>query len=293
MPRDYIYDMETSDPDDFLTLLLLLGHPEVNLKAVTVSPGSEDQVGLVTKAINWFRKDIPVGAFNINNDKKCVSEWHYLTYGKIKPSREAFTAPELLLDVANKNTTLLTGGSLKNIATTIRLSQEKSRQFKVSKLVVRGGFSGSNLSKEGNTLTTPDDKITGSSPTLEADRRSSWTIIRSSLSYTKKFIPENVNQKIVFNRELVDYIDPFKRHNLAIALIWKAVDRYLLKHPAGKRAGNIFAACCAINDNIGAWQEVELIREHGGWGGTPKKGTGAWMLTSSKKEEFLKTLVAY
>ena len=30
---DIIYDMETDDPDDFLTLLLLLGHPQVNLKA--------------------------------------------------------------------------------------------------------------------------------------------------------------------------------------------------------------------------------------------------------------------
>ena len=42
-----VWDMETSDPDDFLTLLLLIGHPRVNLKAVTVTPGTPDQIGLV------------------------------------------------------------------------------------------------------------------------------------------------------------------------------------------------------------------------------------------------------
>ena len=35
-----VWDMETGDPDDFLTLLFLIGHPKVNLKAVTVTPGT-------------------------------------------------------------------------------------------------------------------------------------------------------------------------------------------------------------------------------------------------------------
>ena len=36
--RDVVWDMETGDPDDFLTLLMLAGHPQVNLRAVTVTP---------------------------------------------------------------------------------------------------------------------------------------------------------------------------------------------------------------------------------------------------------------
>lgn len=42
-----VWDMETSDPDDFFTLLLLLGHPLVNLKGVTITPGTPEQVGVV------------------------------------------------------------------------------------------------------------------------------------------------------------------------------------------------------------------------------------------------------
>ena len=49
--HDVVWDMETGDPDDFLTLLLLLGHPQVNLKAVTVTPGTREQVGLVRQAL--------------------------------------------------------------------------------------------------------------------------------------------------------------------------------------------------------------------------------------------------
>ncbi|MFB2980068.1 hypothetical protein [Microseira sp. BLCC-F43] len=53
--------METGDPDDFLTLLLLLGHPAVNLKAVTITPGSPQQIGLVRKALSFFNLDIRAG----------------------------------------------------------------------------------------------------------------------------------------------------------------------------------------------------------------------------------------
>lgn len=60
---DVVWDMETCYPDDFLTLLLLIGHPRVNLKAVTVTPGTPDQIGLVRHAVNnWFNLNIPVGA---------------------------------------------------------------------------------------------------------------------------------------------------------------------------------------------------------------------------------------
>jgi hypothetical protein len=44
---DVAWDMETGDPDDFTTLLLLLGHPQVNLIGVTIAPGTPDQVGVV------------------------------------------------------------------------------------------------------------------------------------------------------------------------------------------------------------------------------------------------------
>ena len=86
---DVIFDMETQDPNDYLTLLLLLGHPQVNLKAVTITPGSSWQVGLLKRTLTLFNKQIPVGAYNINHPKTCVSNWHEKVYGKITPSFDA------------------------------------------------------------------------------------------------------------------------------------------------------------------------------------------------------------
>ena len=63
---DTIFDMETSDPDDALTLCLLLDHPAICLRAVTITPGSQEQVAVVKKIISLFGKDIPVQMCNFH-----------------------------------------------------------------------------------------------------------------------------------------------------------------------------------------------------------------------------------
>src|SRR5271167_317325 len=115
LASEMVLDMETGDPDDFLTLLLLLGHPSVNLKAVTVTPGAADQIGLVRRALQWFGREIPVGAFDIDHPKSCVSSWHFRTFGRAPPSRDAEPAAELLRRICDAKTTLVTGGPPKNL----------------------------------------------------------------------------------------------------------------------------------------------------------------------------------
>eukprot|EP00966_Prymnesium_polylepis_P224486 5192168-Prymnesium_polylepis.1 len=58
-----VFDMETQDPDDFLCLLFLASHPRVRLKAVTLVPGSPEQVGLVRWAL---------GALGLDDDRVAV-----------------------------------------------------------------------------------------------------------------------------------------------------------------------------------------------------------------------------
>jgi pyrimidine-specific ribonucleoside hydrolase len=140
---DVVWDMETSDPDDFLTLLFLMGHPNVNLKAVTVTPGSPDQIGLVRYALKWFDLNIPVGAYNIEHEKQCVSGWHYKVYGKVSPSHDAESGGEILLECCDENTTLITGAPLKNLGVAIAISSvHDGDTFKLGRLVAHGGFAG-------------------------------------------------------------------------------------------------------------------------------------------------------
>src|SRR5689334_12490289 len=97
---DVIWDMETHDPDDFLTLLFLLGHPQVSLRAVTITPGTPEQVGFVRRAVGeWFGRDIPIGAFDITRDTQAVSPWHQEAYGPVPPSTEAESGGQILLDL--------------------------------------------------------------------------------------------------------------------------------------------------------------------------------------------------
>jgi len=110
-----IWDMETGDPDDFLTLLLLIGHSDVNLQVVNVTIGTPDQIGIVRFALNKFGLNIPVGSYNINHPKKCVSEWHYKTFGNISESRDAEYGPELLYNMCDDDTILITGAPLKSL----------------------------------------------------------------------------------------------------------------------------------------------------------------------------------
>ena len=87
---ELVWDMETGDPDDFLTLLWLADHPRVNLRAVTVTPGSRAQIGVVRWGLRALgRGDVPVGAYNLDHPKDSVSAWHYASFGDIPPSDEA------------------------------------------------------------------------------------------------------------------------------------------------------------------------------------------------------------
>ena len=65
-----ILDMETQDPDDVLTLAMLADHPQVDLLAVTVTPGTPHQIGVVSHVLWLLEKEsVPVGSFNINHTK--------------------------------------------------------------------------------------------------------------------------------------------------------------------------------------------------------------------------------
>lgn len=104
---ELVWDMETSDPDDFLTLLLLLGHPRVDLLGVTVTPGTPDQIGVVRRALEWFDRSIPVGSFNLDHQVRgtgdgrhgrrgaCVSRPRAARPGRCRPGGRPVAGADL------------------------------------------------------------------------------------------------------------------------------------------------------------------------------------------------------
>ena len=69
------------------------------------------------------------------------------------------------------------------------------------------------------------------------------------------------------------------------------MDAYLRQTPAGKKFHDPLAACCALDEAIGTWAEVELYREKGEWGARLCPGSGTWIITGYDPERFVRTLL--
>jgi pyrimidine-specific ribonucleoside hydrolase len=291
---DVVWDMEIGDPDDFLTLLFLIGHPKVNLKAVTVTPGALDQIGLVRHALKWFDLNIPVGAHNIDHEKQCVSGWHYKVYGRIPPSHDAEPGGEVLLRCCDENTTLITGAPLKNLGAAINLSSVRDGDvFKLGRLVAQGGFAGVGVVPPERQLDKFKGMVTCPSYNLNGDRKSALAALEYTGIGVRRFVSKNVCHKVYYDLEMHERFEAVKDKSLALTYIWKGMDAYLKKKPAGKKFHDPLAACCAIDESIGTWAEVELQCENGQWGAKLSPGSRTWIITDYDHNKFVETLTAY
>lgn len=144
----YIFDMETGDPDDVLTLLFLCAHPDVELRAVTIYPGTQDQVGLV----RWILQQlglvhVRLGACARAKKKKNNIEFDFSFYQSFgsapcgKPACER--ADQVLSECCDESVTLVTGGLLHNLADALQMDD-----FRLGRWVAQGGFAGKGVVPE-------------------------------------------------------------------------------------------------------------------------------------------------
>lgn len=253
-PIDVVWDMETGDPDDFITLLLLLGHPRVNLLGVTVTPGTPDQVGVVRRALDWFGRSIPVGAFNLDHRARdpgvgrhgkrgvCVSSWHYRAFGAMPPSRDAVSGPELLRTLCSSTTTLVTGAPLKNLGSALQLPG-----FELGRLVAQGGFAGEGVVPPERQLEKFRGMVTCPTYNLNGDPKSALAVISSPAITSKQFVSKNVCHGVVYDRKLHTRIASLKEHSKSLELIWRGMEKYLDRHAAAPaRARNEAIGCSDV-----------------------------------------------
>src|SRR5688572_32694507 len=109
--------METRDPDDVLALCLLATHPDVELAAVCVNPGTPAQLGVVRTLLDRLGCRIPVGARNTRSTADAVSSFHAEWLGGIPAAEPDAIAHELLAATmtAHPDAVLVTGAPLHNL----------------------------------------------------------------------------------------------------------------------------------------------------------------------------------
>lgn len=294
-----IYDMETEDPDDALTLCLLAGHPKVDLIGVTITPGTPHQVGVVKHLLKEMGKeDIPVGAFEFNHKKNkgtpeekyvtCVSDWHYRTFGDIPPSRGGIPFGWHVLEkYYTSDVTLVTGAALKNLG---RLLEYIERPF--GRLFVQGGFAGDGVVPADKQLSKFKGMRLCPTYNLNCDPKSALAVIASKLFREKRFISKNVCHGVVYDQKMHEYVKSVSDPHPGLRMVIKGMESYLARRPEGKKFHDPLAAMCALNPEIGTWAEVDLYRENGMWGSKLSSGSGSQIIVDYNRDLFLKTMCA-
>jgi len=327
-----VFDMETQDPDDFLCLLFLASHPRVRLKAVTLVPGSPEQVGLVRWALGALGLDddrVAVGAGDLVSKPASVSPWHARAFGDHAPSTNAEEAWRVLVRECDGRTVLFTGGPLTNVAEAIAHGGDA---FVAGCWLAQGGFAGDNVVPAEKRL----PKFDGRTMMATWNFGANLPAARAALAHrgfgrirlvsknvchadTNRFGPEQfarleaslkahggsggsggdvtaptLVEATRRQSEASGEAEPTSRHRAGLGLLHVGMAQYLRRHPAGKLLHDPLAAACVIDGRvIDAWREVRLEEDRQHrWGCKPADGSGTFISASHDPARFWSTLLA-
>lgn len=140
---EVLFDMETGDPDDLITLLMLLSNPDVDLKAVTCWQGSAIQIGLIKHVLELagLESTVLVGGENKQEPQE-LSPYYTRVVGKWKPQTAQYNATEVFAKVLKQypDVNILTGAPLTNVAEFLNNNKD---DLLIKRVVTQGGFLGS------------------------------------------------------------------------------------------------------------------------------------------------------
>lgn len=256
------FDMETADPDDVITLCWLANHPVIILRSVSVTPGTLEQIGLVKHILKLSGKEnIPVGSFNPNHDKKCVSPFYYKwfnSWSDEQPEDEGYKVIENTI----KNfpdITIVTGAPLKNFS---KLDPE----IKIRRWVAQGGFAGDNIVPEEYRLEKFKGKVTCPTFNFNGDIPSALKMLNEQCIAERILVSKNVCHSVVYDKDIHQEMSHHKDKNLGLKIIYEGMTKYLEKHPKGKALHDPLAACVALNPGICEFRKVKMYYSKGEWG---------------------------
>lgn len=140
-----LFDMETGDPDDLITLILLLVNPDVQLRGITCYQGSPIQIGLIHHVLKLADKDIPVGGWNCEEPSE-LSPYYTEVVGQWKNAQASMNPVEVFQQVFAEypNTHVLTGAPLTNLGIVL----DTLPNIQIKDMVTQGGFLGDVLPPE-------------------------------------------------------------------------------------------------------------------------------------------------
>jgi len=300
-----IFDMETGDPDDVLTLLLLAAHSDVHLKAVTISrTGSRDQVALV----RWVLLKIGLGHLRVgaqdwprNFDDPPLKDRFYQgqNFGRLETGKDdCELASQVLLDCCDEHTTLLTGGPVGNLAAAL-----STEGFRLGRWVAQGGFAGEGVVPRKLQMDKFRDKTYNRTFNFGENPRAASTALKSKKIGHRICVSKNVCHRTWYDdsksgwhgcveeavRTTRDQGGPPVRLK-ALELIHKVMSNYL-KHKPGKMLHDPLAAAVALDRSVCSLKEVEFGSHGDTWGCWLQPGSGTWVSIDYDESKFRTALL--
>lgn len=280
-----LFDMETADPDDAMTLCLLANHSSVNLRAVTVTPGTNEQVGLIRRILRECELDIPVGACHVGYDKNCVSGFHHKWLNNIaeeQPDAVGFEVIENAIK-AYPDLVVLTGAPLKNFA----LIAEK---IKLKKWVAQGGFAGDNIIRPELRLPKFDGMITCPTFNFNGAPIAAEQMLASKTIEERRLVSKNVCHGMVYDLSMHEEFAPHKEKSAGLKLAYEGMSVYLERRPTGKKFHDPLALAVLLDTSVCTFAEVEMYRKRGGWGANLMPGSNTFIATSASRQRMVEVL---
>jgi inosine-uridine nucleoside N-ribohydrolase len=282
------FDMETRDPDDALTLCLLAGHPGVDLRAVTVNPGTPAQIGVVREILSRLGGNVPVGSRVADSPRDDVSPFHRDWLGDLTAARADAVAHELLAQVLDDDTVLVTGAPLHNL----RLLLNNHPAVELRRWVAQGGFAGDNVVPPADRLPKFAGVTTQESYNFGHDSKAALLALSSPRIHERRLVAKNVTHGVAWDpalqRRLLDERDDLTP---GARLAVEAMEVYLRERPEGKLLHDPLAAAAALDPAAFRWAEVEVYREQGRWGSRPCAGSNVYVSTAVDADRALRALM--
>ncbi len=286
-----VFNMETADPDDVLTLCFLAGHPDVNLVGVVVTPGAKDQIILVKHVLGLLGLSIPVGARKPNHPKNCVSPFHYKWLGNINSTAESDDYGYQVIYNCWKQYSdlyILSGAPLGNIHKALVMNPD----IFITKLVVQGGFAGDNIVPTEYRLDKFKGRITCPTFNLGGDKEAALYITSDNCCQigTKFFISKNVCHGVRYDQKMHELMKPHKDNRIGLNLMYAGMSVYLKDKPEGKMFHDPLAACAMINHDVCEFVPAKLYCTKGEWGSNPSDNYDSLISIKANMDVFIETL---
>ncbi|WP_457469983.1 nucleoside hydrolase [Streptomyces sp. TE4109] len=267
VPVPVVFDMETRDPDDVLTLCLLATHRCVRLTAVTVNPGTPAQLGVVRELLERLGVEVPIGSRYVESPADAVSSFHHEWLGPLPPASPDGVAHEILAATlfADPDTVLLTGAPLHNLRQLLACHKDVN----VRRWVAQGGFAGDNLVPEKYQLAKFAGRTTCESFNFGGNKRATLAALASDRIADRDLVSKNVTHGIAWDADLQARLRSVPDPAPGVSLAHEAMAVFLARRPEGKLLHDPLAACAVLNRDTFIWARAEVTYSQGQWGAAP------------------------